>query len=86
MIYVALAELVLIAFLCYGAWNALRSQQRASARERDLLLNQALHAAGRPWQPAPSDYHEPRSLYDDEGELMLSQSYARFTQNPEQEP
>lgn len=49
---VALVTVVLTVALCA---NLLRSQQRAAARERDLLLNQILHLSGRPWQPAPAD-------------------------------
>lgn len=87
MIYVALGELALLALTIYGAWGALRAQARANARREDLLLNQALHAAGRPWQPAPSDAAPmPRPLFDDDGELILSQHYSRFTSTPEQEP
>ena len=88
MIYVALAELVLLALVMYGSWAALRSQSRTHARREDLLLNQALHAAGKPWTPAPIDNFVPpnKPLYDDEGEMQLSQQYARFTLTPEQEP
>lgn len=39
--------------------NLLRSQQRAHTRERDLLLNQLLHLAGKPWQPAPAEEQRP---------------------------
>ncbi len=88
MLYVALAELGLIALTIFGSWSAVRSQSRAHARREDLLLNQALHAAGRPWQPAPADTFIPERapLWDEDGELALSQHYARFTTSPEQEP
>ena len=87
MLYISLAELGLIALVCYGSWGALRAQSRSHARREDLLLNQLLHATGRPWQPAPAD-HAPTAplLFDDDGELILSQNYSRFTSTPEQEP
>ena len=86
MLYLALAELGLIALTIFGSWSALRSQNRAHARREDLLLNQMLHTAGKPWQPAPADDRSPRSLLDDDGEMVLSQHYSRFTSSPEQEP
>lgn len=86
MLYIALAELGLIALVCYGSWNALRAQNRAHARREDLLLNQALHAAGKPWQPAPADEHTPIPIYDEDGELTVASRYAFFTDTPEQEP
>ena len=86
MLYVALAELGLIALTLYGSWEALRAQNRAHARREDLLLNQALHAQGRPWQPAPADEFQSRPLYDEDGELTVPSRYAFFTDSPEQEP
>lgn len=32
-----------------------RSQQRDHARREDLLVNQLLHAAGKPWQGSPAE-------------------------------
>ena len=34
---------------------ALRSVIRQAARERDLLINQLLHAQGKTWQPPPAN-------------------------------
>lgn len=76
MVYVALAEaiaLVLVVFLLVGL---LRSQQRAHARREDLLLNQMLHLAGKPWTPAPAD---------ERGETPEFVP-RRWTPSPEQEP
>lgn len=55
MLYVCLALVAALALTVALCANLLRSQQRAAARERDLLLNQLLHLAGRSWQPAPAD-------------------------------
>ncbi len=57
--------------------SQLRSMQRAHARREDLLLNQLLHVAGRPWQPAPAT--EP-ALLDAEPRP------ATWTATPEQDP
>lgn len=52
---------VVIAFAFAAAAQAfvfaalIRSRDRQHARERDLLLNQLLHACGTPWQPAPAN-------------------------------
>ncbi len=87
MFYIALAELGVIVLTIFAAASLVRSLTRAHARREDLLLNQALHAAGRPWQPAPADTALVRSsLLDDEGEMILTQHYSRFTTSPEQEP
>lgn len=86
MLYLALAELGLIALTILASASFHRSQTRAHARREDLLLNQLLHTAGRPWQPAPADTFEPPSLYDEDGELRMAQHYSRFTLTPEQEP
>lgn len=54
MTYVATVlavALVLVALIFAGL---VRSLVRAHARERDLLLNQLMHLAGRTWQPPPA--------------------------------
>ena len=54
MTYVAVAALVVLA-LTNLAWAGLvRSLIRQHARERDLLLNQLMHLAGRTWAPPPA--------------------------------
>lgn len=55
MIYVALAEAAVLAAAILAFCGLLRSKERAHARREDLLLNQLLHAVGRPWQAAPAD-------------------------------
>jgi hypothetical protein len=35
--------------------SIVRQERRQHFRERDLLLNQLLHAVGNPWQPAPAE-------------------------------
>lgn len=88
MLYVALSELAVLALVVSSFLSVLRSSKRAHDRREDQLLNQLLHAVGRPWEPAPSDSFtpEPAPLYDDDGELVLSDRYFRFTTSPEQEP
>lgn len=88
MIYVALAEAVVLVVVVSIFSGLLRSVLRSTQRREDQLLDKALHAAGKPWTPAPVDDYvpPPKPIYDDEGEMLLSQQYARFTLTPEQEP
>lgn len=77
MLYVALAEaasLVIVVSLLVSLIKWLIRQQK---RERDLLLNQMLHLAGKPWQSAPSDLEPVEPL-----EFVPR----RWTAAPEQEP
>lgn len=62
MLYVALALAVAIAVVAITFASVIRWLIRQHARERDLLINQLLNLAGRPWrdpprfdQPIPSD-------------------------------
>jgi hypothetical protein len=55
VIWVALAEAAALAAVVLTGAGLLRSQQRSYARERDLILNQLLHLAGRTWQPPPAE-------------------------------
>jgi hypothetical protein len=64
MIYAALAEAVLIAFL---AWIILRSSERAS-EERAELLDRIQHPEVRRVDPGPKVVHEPPR---DMGELAM---------------
>lgn len=61
----ASVTVALVVALCAGL---LRSQQRAAARREDLLLNQLLNLAGKPWQPAPADTWEMPKLPDGDEE------------------
>jgi hypothetical protein len=53
VIWVTLAALVLVACTIYLSATILRGMVRQQARERELLLNQIMHLAGRTWQPPP---------------------------------
>lgn len=88
MTYVALAEAAALVIICSLFSGLLRSVLHSSQRREDQLLDKVLHAAGKPWTPAPIDDFVPpaKPIYDDEGEMQLSQQYARFTLTPEQEP
>lgn len=55
MVYIVLALVAANAATVLVFGNLLRVERRQSARERDLLVNQLLHAVDRPWQPAPAD-------------------------------
>lgn len=86
MIYVALGELALLAVVTLGFLSLLRAQNHSHARREDALLDKALHAAGRPWTPAPAD-RQPQEPIDWEEQMeRLTQHYSRFTTSPEQEP
>ena len=50
---VAIAALVVLAFALYLSAALFRNLVRQQARERELLLNQIMHLAGRTWQPPP---------------------------------
>lgn len=78
MTIVALALVACITILVVAFTGLLRSERRSSARERDLLLNQLLNLAGKPWQPAPADTPGPV-----EAAVILP---ARYTASPEQFP
>lgn len=51
MIYVCLA----LAAVALTTVTLMRNLVREHARERQLLLNQLLHAVDKPWLPAPAD-------------------------------
>ncbi len=55
MTVVALALVVCLAATVICGAGLVRSQSRAHARREDLLLNQLLHAVGKPWTPAPAE-------------------------------
>lgn len=54
MIIIALAAIAATAVASLTFASVVRSLVRSQARERDLLINQILHATGKPWQPAPA--------------------------------
>ena len=88
MLYVALVEAAALVVLVYAFSGVLRSVLRSNARREDALIDRMLHVSGNPWNLAPADeFVSPApSLYDEDGELALSQHYSRFTSTPEQEP
>ena len=51
---VALAALAVLAFTVYMAAMLFRGLVRQQARERELLLNQIMHLAGRTWTSPPA--------------------------------
>jgi len=54
VIWVALVEALAIVALAVVFAGLVRSLLRQQARERDLLLNQIMHLAGRTWEPPPA--------------------------------
>ena len=79
MIYVASALIALLALTVTGFAGVLRGQQRAYARREDLILNQLLHAVGKPWLPAPADEPSPSAEPAEPAPL-------RFVDNPSHFP
>jgi hypothetical protein len=73
---VILAALVCVtALLIFGA--ILDGVLRRQARERDRLINQICHLAGKPWQPAPAS--EPPPVVEDPDD-------GRYIHSPDQLP
>ena len=61
---VAIAALVVLAVALYLSAALFRNLVRQQARERELLLNQIMHLAGRTWQPPPQ--LEPLALAEED--------------------
>lgn len=55
MIYVAFASIAALALVAVAALHAVGQLLRSHARERNLMLNQLLHLAGRTWEPPPAE-------------------------------
>ena len=51
---VAITALAVLAFTIYTTGMLFRNLVRQQARERELLLNQIMHLAGRTWTPPPA--------------------------------
>ena len=51
---VAITALAVLAFTIYVTATLFRGLVRQQARERELLLNQIMHLAGRTWTPPPA--------------------------------
>lgn len=87
MTYVALAELGALVLTVIAFAGLLRAQQRAHARREDLLVNQLLHAVGKPWQPAPDAENQQEWRDKAERSREERRAYAqRFSASPEQLP
>ena len=61
MIYVALAEAVVLAIAFISFASIVRWGIRQQARERELLVNQVCALSGRPWQEPPAWHGEPET-------------------------
>lgn len=56
------------------------AERRQAARERDLMLNQVMHLAGRTWQPPPAEPAVEREPDPDEGRFTSSPEYLSLIQ------
>lgn len=78
LIVLALIATNIIAVVASG--GVIRSLTRSHARERDLLVNQVMHLAGKSWTPPPAE----QWTAPERGEpLVMSPSW---TATPEQSP
>jgi len=66
--YVAALALVVLGLCVLAFAQVVRWLIREHARERNLMLNQIMHLAGRTWQPPPPP--TPPDLVDDELALV----------------
>jgi hypothetical protein len=82
VIAVALALAAALVAVVASFAGVVRSLIRQHARERDLLINQLLHATGNAWQPSPAaeQRREARGR-DFDGDVEI-----RWTPSPEQLP
>lgn len=69
IVAVILAVALIVAVVTFT--EVVRSLVRQQARERDLLLNQMLNLAGRPWQTAPAEVVTPEPEPEDNGRFVL---------------
>jgi len=66
MLYVALAEAVVLGIAFISFASILRWGIRQQARERELLVNQVCALSGRPWQEPPAwNPPEPPAILDE---------------------
>lgn len=79
MIYITVAAIVALALVSVAALHTVGQLLRSHARERNLMLNQLLHLAGRTWQQPPAD--EPAVPFDPDEDLDH-----RFETSPSQMP
>lgn len=59
MLYVALAELAVLAITVLAFAGLLRSKERECSRREALMVDKMLNLAGKPWTPAPADSPQP---------------------------
>lgn len=79
MIYITLAAISAAALVSLAALHTVGQLIRAHARERNLMLNQLMHLAGRTWQAPPSEV--PLDTIDPD--MVLDE---RYTTAPTQLP
>ena len=68
---VAVAALVVLAFALYLCAALVRGLVRQQARERELLLNQIMHLAGRTWQPPPLETANGQAAAAGEADTLI---------------
>ena len=78
MAWVAGGALIVLAVSTVVFASIVRSLVRQAARERDLLLNQLMHLAGRTWQEPPAQPQTPSAPVEEDLEP------GRFWASPEQ--
>ena len=78
MAWVAGGALIVLAVSTVVFASIVRSLIRQAARERDLLLNQLMHLAGRTWQEPPAQVQTAPALMEEDTEP------GRFWASPEQ--
>lgn len=71
---VAIAALVVLAFALYLSAALFRNLVRQQARERELLLNQIMHLAGRTWQPPPEPQPAAGPVGEEEETVVIDPS------------
>jgi hypothetical protein len=68
---VAVTALVVLAFALYLCAALFRGLVRQQARERELLLNQIMHLAGRTWQPPPEPQPATAAMAGEQDTLIM---------------
>lgn len=64
---------LVFALACIAAIASLANgQMRRHARERDRLINQICHLAGKPWLPAPASESQPEVEDPDAGRYIYA--------------
>lgn len=67
---------VIVVWVCI---RLLRTERREHARERELLTNQLLNLAGKPWQEAPASLRPVPDLVDEPLVYIASPEYSPLT-------